>query len=194
MLSFKTYVAGLMKSLNGVDLDAVGEAVAAIVKSHASDKVVYTCGNGGSAATASHMVNDLVKAPAEAAGCRPIRAIGLADCVSLMTALANDVDYDHMFSRQLEAHGRDGDLLVAISGSGNSANVVEAARTARGIGMGVVAMTGFEGGELKDLADVHLNVPNTCFGQIEDAHMIIEHAIIELLKEALGGESSAETC
>ena len=57
-----------------------------------------------------------------------------------------------------------------------------------------VAMTGFEGGELKDLADVHLNVPNTCFGQIEDAHMIIEHAIIELLKEALGGESSAETC
>jgi D-sedoheptulose 7-phosphate isomerase len=192
MLSFESYVKGLMKALKGTDADAIGEAVAAIVGVHAADKVVYTCGNGGSAATASHMVNDLVKAPAEATGCRPIRAIGLADCVSLMTALANDVDYDQMFSRQLEAYGRDGDLLVAISGSGNSANVVEAAKTARNLGMGVVAMTGFEGGKLKELADVHLNVPNTCFGQIEDAHMILEHAIVELLKEALGGKSSAE--
>jgi len=193
MLTFDAYLDGLARAMKSVDAEAVTACVDAIKAAHAADKVIYICGNGGSAATASHMVNDLVKAPADASGCRPIRAVGLADCVSLMTAFANDIDYDQMFSKQIKAYGREGDLLVAISGSGNSANVLETCRAAKAIGMRVIGWTGFSGGALKDLADIHVNVPNECFGQIEDAHLIIEHAVVELLKEAFGGKSSAET-
>jgi D-sedoheptulose 7-phosphate isomerase len=192
MLSWDQYLSGLNRALQGVDRDSIRALVDAILEAHAEDRFVYICGNGGSAATASHLVNDLVKAPAEAAGCRPIRAVGLADCVALMTALANDIEYGQMFAQQLRALGREGDLLVAISGSGNSGNVVEAARVAKEKGMIVAALTGFQGGKLKDLADVHVNVPCTCFGQIEDAHLVVQHAVVEMLKEALGGKSTAE--
>jgi len=131
------------------------------------------------------MVNDLVKAPADATGCRPIRAMALADCVPLMTAFANDVSYADAFAKQLEAWGREGDLLVAFSGSGNSENVLEAAQTARARGMTVIALTGYAGGKLKDLADIHVNVPCDCIAQVEDAHLIIEHALVEILKTTL---------
>ncbi len=191
MLTFDEYLKGLTEALAGIDRNAFDAAVAVIRRVHDADKIVYVCGNGGSAATASHMINDLVKAPAEAAGCRPIRAVGLADCVPLMTAFANDSDYALMFSRQIEAMGREGDLLIAVSGSGNSANVVEAARVAKARGMTIVAMTGFDGGKLADVADVHINCPSSCFGHIEDAHLVIEHAMVEALKEAFGGHSAA---
>ncbi|MDX9974273.1 MAG: SIS domain-containing protein [FCB group bacterium] len=192
MLTWEQYVAGLTSALQRVDGKAVEALVQAIVKVHADDKFIYVCGNGGSAATASHIINDLVKAPAEASGCRPLRAVGLADCVSLMTALANDVEYKQMFSKQLEALGREGDLLIAISGSGNSPNIVEAINVAKAKGMVVVGLTGFAGGKMKDLCDIHINVPNTSFGQIEDAHLVIEHVMVEMLKEAFGGKCGAE--
>ena len=130
MLTLDRYLAGLTDVLGRIDRSAFDAVVEALRRVHEADRFIYICGNGGSAATASHFVNDLVKAPAEAAGCRPFRAVGLADCVSLMTALANDIAYAQMFSKQLEALGREGDLLFAISGSGNSPNVVEAARVA----------------------------------------------------------------
>lgn len=193
MLTFKDYITGLEKALHAIDANTVDAFVAALLAAHENDKVVYICGNGGSAATASHMVNDLVKAPAESAGCRPFRAFSLCDCVSLNTALSNDVSSDQVFSRQLEAYGREGDVLVAISCSGNSGNVLQAAKTARGRGMKVLGMTGFDGGKLADLCDVRVHVPNRCFGQVEDAHMVLEHAMVEMLKEALGGTSSAGT-
>lgn len=191
MLKWNDYLAGLKTILDKVDGAAVDAVVRAIQDAHVNDKIVYICGNGGSAATASHMVNDLVKAPADASGCRPIRAVGLADCIPLMTALANDIEYAQMFSKQLEALGREGDLLIAISGSGNSANVLEAAKVARAKGMNVIGMTGYNGGKLKDLADIHINVPCNCMAQVEDVHLVIEHAFVEILKEAFGGKSSA---
>lgn len=192
MLTWKQYVSGLNQALERVDDGAVRALVDAILQVHRADKFIYICGNGGSAATASHLVNDLIKAPAEAAGCRPLRAVGLADCVSLMTALANDIEYGQMFSKQLEALGREGDLLIAISGSGNSLNVLEAIRVAKAKGMAVASLTGFGGGKMKDVSDIHINVPCTCFGQIEDAHLVVQHAFVEMLKEALGGKTSAE--
>jgi D-sedoheptulose 7-phosphate isomerase len=94
-----------------------------------------------------------------------------------------------VFSRQVYALARPGDLLIAISGSGNSANVVEAAKTARTQGLKVAAMTGFEGGRLGGLADIHVNVPCNCIAQVEDAHLLIAHAIVEMLKERFGGKS-----
>lgn len=184
---FDTYTAELSAALDGVSRDAFDALVEAIKQLQANDGFVYTCGNGGSAATASHMVNDLVKAPADATGCRPIRAVGLTDCVPLMTALANDIDYEHAFSHQLKAYGRKGDLLIAFSGSGNSPNVLEAARTARDRGMTVAAMTGYDGGALGPLADIHLHVASNSMAQVEDAHLVLEHALVEVLKEELKG-------
>lgn len=191
MISFDTYLKGLNEALAAFDRSAFDAIIAAIKDAHDRDAVIYTCGNGGSAATASHMINDIVKAPADASGCRPLRAIGLSDCVPLMTALANDIEYAQMFSKQLEALGRPGDLLIAISGSGNSPNVLEAAKVARAKGMKVIGMTGYSGGKLKDLSDIHVNAPSNCMAQVEDVHMIIEHAFVEALKEVFGGKSSA---
>lgn len=191
MVTFDTYLKGLYEALAAFDRSAFDATIAAIKDAHDRDAVIYTCGNGGSAATASHMINDIVKAPADASGCRPLRAIGLSDCVPLMTALANDIEYAQMFSKQLEALGRPGDLLIAISGSGNSPNVLEAAKAARAKGMKVIGMTGFSGGKLKDLSDIHVNAPSNCMAQVEDVHMIVEHAFVEALKEVFGGKSSA---
>jgi len=179
------YLKGLTRALARIDRAVFVAVVDTVKQAHAADKVVYICGNGGSAATASHMANDLLKAPAQATGCRPIRAIALTDCVPLMTALANDLDYSQIFARQLGALGREGDLLITISASGNSPNVLEAAQTARKMGMKVVGLTGFQGGKLKDLVDIHLNVPSTTIAIVEDAHLIIEHALVETLKVSL---------
>lgn len=191
MISYASYVKSLADALDKVDCAAFDALAAALRDVHGRDGMVLICGNGGSAATASHMVNDLVKAPSDASGCRPFRAVGLSDCVPLMTAYANDVDYASAFSKQIEALGRKGDLLIAFSGSGNSPNVLEAARAARRCGMTAAGLTGFEGGRLKDLVDIHINVPCGCMAQIEDAHLIIEHAVVEVLKEAFGGVSGA---
>ncbi|MCL4216063.1 MAG: SIS domain-containing protein [Candidatus Hydrogenedentes bacterium] len=191
MLSFDDYLSGLNHALEGIDREVFNRIVETVRAIQEKDKIIYVCGNGGSAATASHMINDLVKAPADASGCRPFRAIGLTDCIPLMTALANDIEYAQMFSRQLNALGREGDLLIAISGSGNSPNVLEAAKTARERGMQVIGMTGYDGGKLGALSDLHLNVPCHCMAQVEDAHLVIEHALVESLKVVMGGKSSA---
>ena len=193
MLTFSKYCEELTRVLALIDEAAFNAVVEAIKRAQEADKAVYVCGNGGSAATASHMVNDLVKAPADASGCRPIRAFALTDCVPLMTAFANDVEYAQAFARQVEAYGREGDLLVAFSGSGNSANVIEAAKVAKSKGLGIIGFTGFQGGKLGPLCDIHVNVPCNSMAQIEDVHLIIEHALVEALKEAFGGKSSVAT-
>jgi len=178
MLTFSKYCQELTRVLDLIDGAAFDAAVEAVRRVQAADNVVYVCGNGGSAATASHMVNDLVKAPADASGCRPLRAFALSDCVPLMTAFANDVEYAQAFARQLDAYGRKGDLLVAFSGSGNSANVIEAAKAAKAKGLSVVGFTGFQGGKLGPLCYIHVNVPCDSMAQIEDAHLIMEHALV----------------
>lgn len=193
MLTFSKYCSELTRVLADIDEAAFDAVVDAIRRVQEADKVVYVCGNGGSAATASHMVNDLVKAPSDASGCRPIRAFALTDCVPLMTAFANDVEYAQAFGRQLEAYGREGDLLVAFSGSGNSANVLEAARVAKSRGLAVAGFTGFQGGQLGPLCDIHVNVPCDSMAQIEDVHLIMEHALVEVLKKTFGGKSSVKT-
>ncbi|GMW01928.1 MAG: hypothetical protein AMXMBFR84_30640 [Candidatus Hydrogenedentota bacterium] len=191
MLTLDNYIAGLTKALNGIDRKAFDALVAEVTRAHKEDKFIYTCGNGGSASTASHMINDIVKAPNDASGCRPIRAIGLTDCTPLMTALANDISYDQMFARQLNAWGREGDLLIAISGSGNSPNILEAIKLAKQRGMRTVGMTGYSGGKMAEMVDVHLHVPCNCMAQVEDAHLILQHCLVEVLKIVNGGKSPA---
>lgn len=185
-----SYISGLQEALTGIDRQAFDSMIAELVRAHADDACLFVAGNGGSAATASHIVNDFIKGVAWPAKghenlCRPLRTVGLADCVPLMTAFANDNAYDYMFAAQLQALGRPGDVLLAISGSGHSANVLEAAATAHAIGMKVIALTGFDGGTLGTRADVHVHVPCNSMPQTEDAHLILQHVCVEALKEAL---------
>ena len=138
---------------------------------------VYSCGNGGSAADAQHLVAELT--------CRfnfdrpPLSAEALHTNTSHLTAVANDYDYESVFARALQASAREGDILFALSTSGNSRNVVQAAKLARDIGVTVVALTGELGGALGEYADFIVKVPSMDTGRIQEAHIVIIHSIIE---------------
>ena len=143
---------------------------------------VYVAGNGGSAATAAHWANDLIKA-ARRSGGPPIRAIALGDNVAAVTALANDEGYEHVFSGQLETLGRPDDLLVVISASGNSPNLVRAVEMARCRGIGTVGLLGFDGGLLKSMVDIAVWVQTKkgAYELAEDCHSAICHALARCL-------------
>jgi D-sedoheptulose 7-phosphate isomerase len=153
-----------------IDLDAIERIARAIEKAERTGRQIFVLGNGGSAATASHIATDLSKT-AQRNGKRLLRCMSLTDNVPFMTAIANDLGYDEVFSRQLESYLRRGDVVVLISGSGNSPNVVSAARYAKKHGAVTVGMTGFSGGKLRQLVDVCLHVDSDQYGVIEDLHM-----------------------
>ena len=159
---------------------AVGDRLVAGYRSGAR---VFMCGNGGSAADAQHFAAELTghfifDRP-------PLGAEALHTNTSHMTAVANDYDYETVFARALEASARSGDTLIAISTSGNSPNVVRAARSARDLGVTVVAMTGSSGGKLAEFADFLINVPSDDTGRIQESHIVFIHAISEYVEHAL---------
>ncbi len=182
----KSYVDRLKGTLDRMSFDALDQAVGAIQEAHAQRRQVFIVGNGGSAATASHMMNDLSKGllghKGDAAWPR-LRVISLTDNVSLLTAWANDTDYRRVFSEPLKNLAQSGDLLIAISASGNSPNILEAAGVARSLGVRVVALTGFGGGCLAKVSDIALIVPSDDYGSVEDVHMILDHIITGYLYE-----------
>ena len=147
-----------------------------------SGKVLF-CGNGGSAADAQHIAAEL--SGRYKLDRKPLFAEALHVNSSFMTAVANDYAYDEVYARMVEAAGRTGDILVAISTSGNSSNVIKAIQRAKGAGMTVVGMTGSTGGEMKDLCDVLLNVPSTNTPRIQEAHILMGHIICELTEKGL---------
>ena len=188
----KGYLAELKDVLDRLPLDAIDRAVAAIETAHAAGKRIFIIGNGGSAATASHMMNDLCKGTLGhnpdkegSSGWKRFRVIALTDNVSLMTAWANDADYNHIFAEPLKNLAERGDLLVAISASGNSPNILAAVEAAKKIGIKVIGLTGFGGGKLAKLADVSFIVPSDGYGPVEDVHMILDHIITRYLYEKL---------
>lgn len=147
-----------------------------------SGKVLF-CGNGGSAADAQHIAAEL--SGRYKLDRKPLFSEALHVNSSFMTAVANDYAYDEVYARMVEAAGRTGDILVAISTSGNSSNVIKAIQRAKGAGMTVVGMTGSTGGEMKDLCDVLLNVPSTNTPRIQEAHILMGHIICELTEKGL---------
>ena len=141
------------------------------------------CGNGGSAADSQHLAAELVGRFARER--EPLAAISLTVDSSAITAIGNDYGYDHVFERQLRGIGRAGDALVAISTSGQSANVVSAARAARQMGVAVVALTGRSGGALATLADVAISVPATRADSVQELHIAVGHMICDLVEERM---------
>jgi len=163
------------------------ETIAAIADCYAAalraGGTLFFAGNGGSAADAQHLATEYVVR--FSASRPPLRAVALTTDTSLLTACANDLGFDEIFARQVEAHSRPGDVLVLHSTSGESPNVVRAAQSARARGVTVVAFLGRGGGELKDLADLSLVVPSDATARIQELHLALEHVICELVEEAL---------
>ena len=139
------------------------------------------CGNGGSAADAQHLAAELIGRFQKER--RSLASVALTTDTSILTAVANDYGYDEVFARQVEGLGRSGDVLIGISTSGNSANVVKAALKARDTGMHTIAFTGEGGGKLKDICDITFAVPSKVTARIQEMHIMVGHIICELVEE-----------
>jgi D-sedoheptulose 7-phosphate isomerase len=184
----RRYLDGLKRVLDQLPLERLDPIVELLVSAHREGRQVFIIGNGGSAATASHMMNDLAKGTIGHKADAPwpaLRAVALTDNVPLMTAWANDTDYSRIFAGPLQSLARPGDLLIAISASGNSPNIVAAAQLARERGMRIIGLTGFGGGQLAGLADAAFVVPSDDYGPVEDVHMILDHILTGCLREKL---------
>jgi D-sedoheptulose 7-phosphate isomerase len=170
------YIQRLHAALDTIDLAKVAEAIAWFRDVRDAGGAIFVCGNGGSAATASHFATDMVKG-ASYGRPRRFRIQALTDSVSTLTAYANDVSYDCVFVEQLRNFARPGDIVMAISGSGNSSNVVRAVEYANSTDCRTLALTGFDGGRLARAARLALHIPEGHMGRVEDVHMIICHMI-----------------
>jgi D-sedoheptulose 7-phosphate isomerase len=175
------YLDYLQSVLRGIDTADIGGFIRALLDARERGATVFFIGNGGSAATASHFANDLSIGTNHYE--RPFRAISLTDNVPIITALSNDFGYEEIFVRQLRMLGKQGDVLVGISASGNSPNLLRAFEYARSVGITTVAITAFNGGKLKAMADQCVHVPTEPkeYGPAEDAHMVIDHLVAAFL-------------
>ncbi len=163
--------------------ESLPAAAAALVAALAAGRKVLVCGNGGSAADAQHVAAELVGRFARER--RAFPALALTVDSSVLTAVGNDYGFDRVFARQVEAHGQAGDVLVAISTSGASPNVLRAVEAARARGLVTIGLTGRDGGELGRVADVHLNVPSSSTPRIQEAHATLLHVLCELVEREL---------
>ncbi len=177
------YKADLVKVIDAIDLEAVGQAIEILRQARDAGRTIFVCGNGGSASTASHFVCDMVKGASFNRDVR-FRVMCLNDSLSTLTAYSNDVDYHCAFVEQLKNFAQRGDVVIAVSGSGNSPNVIRAIEYANSAGCRTVALTGRDGGKLGPLAQVNVLVRAPHMGRIEDAHMVIMHMIGYYFMEA----------
>jgi D-sedoheptulose 7-phosphate isomerase len=178
------YLKAFETHLHRVDLDAMDRIVQCLRAARDQGAMIYVAGNGGSAATASHWVNDLGKAT-KRSGRAPMRVMSLSDNVSWLTALANDEGYERAFSGQLENFARPGDVLVVISASGNSPNLLRAVELAKTRGLVTLGFLGFDGGALKNMVDDCLWLPTAKgeYGLVEGTHAMLCHILTMCLAE-----------
>jgi D-sedoheptulose 7-phosphate isomerase len=179
----QSYLRKMREAVDALLIGEVARVAEEMLRARAAGKTVYVLGNGGSAATASHAATDWLK-PRHDDDQGGLRAVSLVDNVSLLTAWANDTSFDNVFAAQLESLLTPGDLVIAVSGSGNSSNVLRAVETARRRGAITVGLSGFEGGALAGLVDVSVVVPCDQQGMVEDVHMMIVHALTVALCQA----------
>ena len=188
----EVYAREVSGALLKTDFALLREIGGEILKSKSLDRTIFTAGNGGSAATASHMINDLMK------GCRVgsregFRAVCLNDPNAVITCLANDFSYEEAYEIELRTIAKKGDLLIVFSGSGNSANILRACRTAREKGMKIIGFGGRDGGKMKGMCDLCLVAPTYSMEQIEDLHMFYVHSLVCTLREGLKRVWDVET-
>lgn len=169
-------------------LNQISEICNKIVLAIVSEKKVMACGNGGSAADAQHLIAELVGRFVKTR--KGLPAVDLTSNAATMTAIANDYNYENVFRRQVESIGKNGDILIGISTSGNSKNIIEAFRYAKSCGIITVGLLGHNGGNLKDLSDIPLIVPHNETARIQEAHGTIIHIICALVENSLEGKGN----
>jgi D-sedoheptulose 7-phosphate isomerase len=170
---------------------SVIEAAHITAKSLKNGGKLLVCGNGGSAADAQHLVAEFVcRLVADRAA---LRAIALTTDSSILTSISNDYGYDRVFSRQVEALGQPGDVLIVISTSGNSPNCLRALETARELDLTTIALTGNTGGSMASLADIHINVPGKITANVQECHLALEHIFCALVERCYFGEDFNKT-
>ena len=172
----RSYKFELLKAVETIDLEKVEQAIEIFRRAREEGRRIFVCGNGGSASTASHFACDMVKGASYGRASR-FRIMALTDSLPTITAYSNDVSYECVFVEQLKNFAVPGDVVMAISGSGNSPNVLRAVEYANAMGCRTVALTGRNGGELGRLAQLNLQVSHPHMGRIEDAHLIVAHMI-----------------
>lgn len=182
----RSYLECEMEVLKKIDIDAVDEALNLLLATAKKHKRVYVFGNGGSSATASHIQNDFGKGISEYVEDK-FRFQCLNDNVPTVMAIANDIGFDEVFRFQLKGVIEPGDVVMAISGSGNSKNVLNAVEYAKRCGNQVIGMTGYSGGRLKELSDISLHVPVNSMQVTEDVHMIFDHLMMSMFYKYLCG-------
>jgi D-sedoheptulose 7-phosphate isomerase len=176
MIFPQLYKNELLHAIESIDLEKVGRAIEILSQARADGRRIFVCGNGGSASTASHFATDLVKGASYGRTSR-FRILALTDSLPTITAYSNDVSYECVFVEQLKNFAEPGDVVIAISSSGNSPNVLRAVEYGNSMGCRTIALTGREGGRLGPLAQLDIQVAHRHTGRIEDLHMVVMHMI-----------------
>lgn len=177
------YKSSLVGAIESVDLSKVARAIHWLAEARDNGSSIFVCGNGGSASTASHFACDIVKG-ASFNRSKRFRIMALTDSLATLTAYSNDVSYESVFVEQLRNFAQPGDVLIALSGSGNSPNVLRAVEYANRAGCRTIALTGRDGGGLGPLAQLNIQVSHPHMGRIEDCHMMVLHMICYYFMEA----------
>lgn len=176
------YFAELKETLDQIDTAPVQKAIEILHEARLAGKQIFVMGNGGSATTASHMVCDLAKNTRKA-GYPPFKVIGLADNMAILSAYGNDEGYENVFAQQLANLVQSGDVVIGISTSGKSPNVLRAIEMAKTADAYTIGLTGFTAGPLGPMVDLQLHVPSFCIEQVEDIHLMLEHLITKALRD-----------
>ncbi len=184
----QSYVNEVQNTLARLPWLQIRQAIAVLQSARLNGRQVFLIGNGGSAATASHFASDLGRGVEGAAP--PLRARALTDSMAVFSAMANDYGYEQVFSRQLACLLQPGDVVIAISGSGNSPNVLNAVRLAHERGAMTIGLVGFDGGYLREMVDLCIHVENGCIEQVEDVHVLLAHLIATALRQMATAPSS----
>lgn len=180
---FSAYAAELARAAGTVEPAALDRAASILLEAYTAGARVFSCGNGGSASIANHLQCDHVKGIATGTDLSP-RVMSLSTNVELLTAIANDIGYEEIFAYQLRSQSRPGDVLIAVSSSGRSANIVRAIASARDHGLRTIAITGFGGGDARVTADAAIHVDCTNYGIVEDLHQGIMHALAQYIRQS----------
>lgn len=181
------YIALEIEILKQLDAEQINAALNLLDETRQRKGRIYICGNGGSAATASHFQNDFNKGVSEYIDV-PFRLHCLNDNMATIMAIANDIGYEEVFRFQLRNNLEENDVLIAISGSGNSPNIIHAVEYAKEHGCKIIGLTGFSGGKLKEMADISLHAPVNSMQVTEDIHMIFDHMMMSIFYKHLCGK------
>jgi phosphoheptose isomerase len=180
---FGAYTKEIAQAWKTIDPSALDRAAEILLEAYVRRAGVFSCGNGGSASIANHLVCDHVKGVRTKTDLVP-RVVSLSNNIELLTAIANDIAYDSIFEYQLQSQAGPGDVLIAISSSGRSANIVRALTWARDHAIRTIAITGFDGGEARKVAEVAIHLDSTNYGVVEDLHQAVMHAVAQYIRQS----------